>query len=138
MGSPIATKKSGFMCFSFPDVCKTQVGPLTIPIPYPNIGDLINAEQVATTVYANGDPVILQTSIIPDKKTTGDEAGALGSVGGDFPGSIKGQVEFTSASSSVFADNGKPVVRMFDSTKQNNGNAIGQVLGGVPHVLVGD
>jgi hypothetical protein len=32
---------------------------------------------------------------------------------------------------------GKAVVRMLDPTKQNDGNADGVVLGGVPNVLVG-
>lgn len=135
--NPIATNKAGFICFAFPDICKTQVGPAQVPIPYPNIGNLSDAIGFSTNVFADGSLVILQSSVIPI--TTGDEAGAIGSIGGDAPGSIKGKVEFPppdSGSTNVFA-NGKPVIRMFDPTKQNNGNAAGQVLGGVPTVLVG-
>jgi hypothetical protein len=47
-----------------------------------------------------------------------------------------GKVEFATFSLTVKAE-GSNVVRMFDTTKQNNGNAVGQVLGGVPNVLVG-
>jgi hypothetical protein len=36
----------------------------------------------------------------------------------------------------VFA-NGNAVVRLGDPTDQNNGNAVGKVLGGFPKVLVG-
>ncbi len=137
MGQPIATKKAGFIAFAFPDVCNTQVGPATVPIPYPNIGQLSDATNISdgsngNPVYAVGNPVILvNTSEIPT--TTGDEAGALGGV---TSGTTKGKVEFTQGSSSVFVNN-KAVVRMFDPTKQNNGNAVGTVMGGEPTVLVG-
>ena len=129
MGQPIATKTSGFICFAFPDVCLTPAWPSPIPIPYPNIGDLGQAETTSTNVYAGGDLVIHKGSNIP--VTTGDEAGAVGPT-------TKGKVKFTSASKSVFVNNGQGVVRMFDSTSQNNGNAVGKVLGGCPTVFVGD
>jgi hypothetical protein len=135
MGSPIATKKSGFLCFAFPDVCKTQVGPATVPIPYPNIGNLGDATGASTNVFAGGDPVIHKGSKI--SATSGDEAGSLGAVNSKPPNQIKGEVEFTGASGSVYV-NGQPVVRMFDSTNQNNGNAVGRVLMGFPTVFVGD
>ena len=127
MGQPIATQTSGFICFAFPDVCLTPAYPIPIPIPYPNIGDLGQAKATSTNVYAEGDLVIHKGSNIP--VTTGDEAGSASP--------IKGKVEFTTASRSVFV-NGKEVVRMFDSTSQNNGNAVGKVLGGCPTVFVGD
>ena len=136
MGSPIATKTPGFICFAFPDVCQTLVGTATVPIPYPNIGELGQAQDTSESaqVFAGGNPIILENSKIPI--STGDEAGALGSVGGKEPGTIKGEVEFASASSSVYVNN-KRVVRMFDSTTQNKGNAVGTVLGGFPTVFVG-
>ena len=73
-------------------------------------------------------------STIADQKTTGDEAGSLGGV---TSGGTKGAVAFTSSSTTVKV-NDKGVVRMFDSTSQNNDNAVGVVLGGVATVLVGD
>ncbi len=131
MGQPIATQQSGFMCFAFPDVCKTQVGPAQVPLPYPNLGDLGQATGASTDVQAGGNFVIHKGSTIP--MTTGDEAGAIGGV---KSGGIKGPVEFTTASTTVRV-NGEFVVRMFDSTSQNDGNAVGTVLGGFPTVKVG-
>ncbi len=139
MGNPIATKTSGYQCFAFPDVCKTQVGTNEVPIPYPNMGDLGKAKntsgegEVVKPVCVGGDPVILENSEIPE--STGDEAGALGAV--NPPNSTRGKITFTSASKSVFI-NKRGVVRMFDTTKQNDGNAVGRVLGGCPTVFVGD
>lgn len=131
MGLPIATTGGG-ICFAFPDVCNTPAGPAMVPVPYPNIGQLSDAEGVSTTVKVAGNFVLLKGSNI--RKTTGDEAGSGGGVAsGPPPG---GKVEFTSASNSVKV-NGDFVVRMTDSTKQNNGNAIGVVLGGVSSVLCG-
>ena len=137
MGNPIATQTTGFTCFAFPDVCKTQVGPAQVPIPYPNIGNLGDAEATSEDDFAGGKPVVVKSSIIPDQKTTGDEAGNLGAVKSTPPNSIKGKIEFTSASGSVFV-NGKGIVRMFDTTEQNNGNAVGRVLGGLTTVFVGN
>lgn len=132
MGSPIATTGGG-ICFAFPDICYTPAGPgAMVPIPYPNIGQLSDAENVSTTVKVAGNSVILKGSNIP--RTTGDEAGSGGGV--VVSGQISGKVEFISASTSVKA-NGDFVVRMTDSTKQNNGNANGVVLGGVSNVLCG-
>lgn len=140
MGLPIATNQSGFICFAFPDVCDTPAppSPSPVPVPYPNIGQLADAQQVSDAstgvgeVKVGGKHVILaNTSIIP--QTTGDEAG---SAGGITSGTIKGKAEFTRGSSTVKI-HGQSVVRMTDPTKQNNGNAVGMVLGGVPNVLVG-
>ncbi|MCL4704864.1 DUF4150 domain-containing protein [bacterium] len=133
MGSPIATNDSSFICQAFPDVCKTQVGPAQVPIPYPNIGKLSDATGFAPTVFAGGFNVISTASQIPDQLTTGDEAGAIGGV---RSGTTKGAVKFKNELSKVFV-NGQAVVRMFDKTEQNNGNALGQVLSGMPTVLVG-
>lgn len=138
MGIPIATRTSGYQCFAFPDVCDTQVGQARVPIPYPNIGDLGNAQKASSNVFAGGDAVIVgsgeEGSVIPDQQTTGDEAGSLGGVRSH---STKGEVTFNATTTSVYV-NGKPAIRMFDTTEQNNGNAVGRVLGGCPTVFVGD
>ena len=129
MGKPITTT-SGGICFAFPNVCNTLVPPPPgnqVPIPYPSIGQLSDATGTATDVKAGGSLVVINSSTIPS--TTGDAPAV--------PGTKGGKVEFAAASSTVFA-NGSGVVRMFDQTKQNNGNAVGQVLGGFPQVLVGD
>jgi hypothetical protein len=76
--------------------------------------------------------VVREDSFI--KSSTGDEAGTKKGV---TSGTIHDKVKFVTASSSVFV-NGQGVVRMFDTTSQNDGNAVGVVLSGVPTVLVGD
>ena len=132
MGKPITTKSTG-ICFAFPDVCWTPAPGSPVPVPYPNIGQLLDADPVFDEVKAGGNPVVhIDSEIL---RTTGDEAGTKGGVanGGKHPG---GKVEIISASSSVFV-HGKGVVRMFDPTWQNDMNAQGTVLGGVPTVLVG-
>lgn len=126
MGTPVTTKAPG-ICFAFPDVCVTPAVPVPVPIPYPNTGQLESAELVATNVRAGGKLVVLRGSRI--QRTTGDEAGT------QSPNT--GPVTFTNSSSTVRA-NRQGIVRMFDTTSQNNGNAVGTVLGGFPRVLVGD
>lgn len=125
MGTPITTTAPG-ICFAFPDVCVTPAAPSPVPIPYPNTGKLQDA-QGATNVRAGGNFVVLRTSTISN--TTGDEAGS------NSP--TRGPVSFTTSSNTVRA-NRQGIVRMFDTTRQNGGNAVGTVLGGVATVLVGD
>jgi len=135
MGNPVTTKSQG-ICFAFPNVCFTPPVsvpfPHGVPIPYPSIGQLSDATGTAASVKAGANEVVIKSSTIA--QTTGDSAGSLGGV---ISGTAGGKVEFVTTSNSVFAE-GVKVVRMFDTTKQNNGNAQGTVLGGVPTVLVGD
>ncbi len=107
----------------------TSGGP--VPIPYPNQGDLGQATSTSTKVKIKGNPVILQDSQIPS--TTGDEAG---SVGGVMSGMIQGKVTFATYSTKVKVE-GKSVVRMGDTTQQNNNNAVGTVLSGESTVMGG-
>lgn len=129
MGLPITTI-SGGICFAFPNVCLTQIGPATVPIPYPSIGQLKDAGGTSKVMAGGKNVVRIADSIAT---STGDAAGQTGVKSGQPPG---GAVKFTQGSSSVFAD-GSAVVRMFDPTSQNNDNAVGIVLGGLPSVLVG-
>lgn len=131
MGTPMTTKSSG-ICIAFPDICMTPV-PLVgnVPIPYVNIGQLSDVKDTSTNVKAGGKEVVVIESSI--ETTSGDEAGVNNGV---VSGEITGELKFTSASSTVRV-NGKGVVRMFDTTTQNNMNAVGIVLGGIPSVLVG-
>lgn len=66
--------------------------------------------------------------------SSGDEAGTGGGVSS---GTFGGKCTFSSYSGSVRAE-GKEVVRQLDGTRQNGGNAQGQVVVGFPTVLVGD
>ena len=137
MGKPITTD-SGGVCFAFPNVCLTQIGPATVPIPYPSIGQLANAQDTASSVKAGGSKVVTTASYI--ESTNGDEPALP--TGGVTSGNRGGPVIFQQGSSSVNAE-GNPVVRMFDTTGQNTDagratpNATGTVLGGFPTVLVG-
>ena len=130
MGKPITTNFGG-ICFAFPNVCDTVVGPAIVPIPYPSIGQLSDAKGTASSVLAGGSEVVTKASSIDT--TTGDAAGQAGVTSG----TVGGPVSFTGSSATVFAEDSE-VVRMFDQTDQNNGNAVGVVLGGLPTVLVGD
>jgi hypothetical protein len=130
MGKPIA--RADGICMAFPDTCNTPAGTLMVPVPYPNIAQLADASPVASTVTAGGKAVIVKSSEI--QTSSGDEAG---SGGGVSSGTTKGKCTFTSASGTVFAE-GTEVVRQFDSTDQNSGNAQGKVMVGFPTVMVGD
>lgn len=123
MAKPITTKASG-ICFAFPDVCLTPTPVGTIPIPYPNIGDLSQASGVSSKVKIGGKPIVLENSEIPS--TQGDEAGSSGGVAS---GKIMGKVTFTTYSTTVKVE-GKGVVRMSDTTQQNENNAVGTVFYG--------
>lgn len=132
MGLAIATTGGG-ICFAFPDVCKTPPGP--VPVPYPNIGRLEEASGVPISlknVRVAGHWVITKDCKILE--TRGDEAGSGGGI--VIEGKPGGPVIFTSASETVKV-NGQGVVRMTDTTTQNDGNANGMVLGGVSNVLCG-
>ena len=126
MAKPITTN-SGGICFAFPNVLPTTIPPAgPLPVPYPSIGQLSEADGTASTVLAGGSEVVTKASSI--SSTSGDEAADANK---------GGPVEFTGSSSTVFAE-GSEVVRLGDQTLQNNGNAVGTVLGGFSTVLVGN
>jgi hypothetical protein len=131
MGKPITIKNLG-VCYAFPDLCWTTL-PLVgkVPVPYTNIGQLSDVEDTADSVKVNGESVVTSNSSI--SSTTGDEAGVEK---GLISEEIGGKVEFVSYSMTVKAE-GHYVVRLGDITTQNDGNAVGTVLGGFPTVLVG-
>jgi len=125
MGQPITVKDG--ICFAFPNVCLTPAPPSApIPVPYPNIAQLSDATGTATNVNAGGKAVVTEASSI--SSSTGDEAGTSGTHGKEC--------KFTTSSRTVKA-NGKGIVRLGDTTSQNNENAVGTVLGGLTTVLVG-
>ena len=130
MGRPIARTQG--VCFAFPDVCQTPTGASTAPVPYPNVAQLSSASPTASSVKAGGVQVVVADSEIAT--SSGDEAG---SAGGVSSGTFGGACTFSSSSGTVFAE-GKGVVRQLDSTRQNDGNATGQVMVGLATVLVGD
>lgn len=132
MARPITVKEG--ICFAFPDVCLTPAPPAPpIPVPYPNIAQLSDAQDTASDVTAGGKEVVTANSSIAS--STGDEAGSNGGV---TSGTTKGECRFVEGSvSQTVKANGHGVVRLGDQTTQNNENAMGTVLGGFPRVLVG-
>ena len=131
MANPIATKNG--ICFAFPDILKTPTPGGEVPMPYPNIAQLSAAEDTATNVNAGRKAVILKSSKI--SSSSGGEPGVGGGV--VKPGMHLKECTFAKSSETVKA-NGKGIVRQFDPTEQNGGNAKGQVMVGLPTVLVGD
>lgn len=128
MAQPIATTTG--ICFAFPDVLRTPSPGGPVPMPYPNIAQLSEAKQTSPNVNAGGKPVIRKDSSIKD--SSGGEAGT----GKASSGAHLGPCTFTQASATVKA-NGQGIVRQGDPTSQNDGNAVGQVMVGLPTVLVG-
>jgi hypothetical protein len=138
MAKPIAPAKG--IASAFPDVCKTQVGPAQVPLPYPNVAQLSQANSVTDAsgkevlVGPGGDHVLLVDAQVD--RSTGDEAGSIGGVKSQ---GITGPCRLVQASQSViYGPQGKGIVRFLDRTEQNNGNAQGMVLSAFPRVLVGD
>ena len=131
MSKPIARKEG--IAFAFPDVLLTPAPPSSpVPVPYPNIAQLADAVMTASTVKAGRLDVITVASEIPT--STGGEAGTSGGVSS---GTFNQKCTFTMGSGTVLAE-GNQIVRQLDPTMQNNGNAQGQVMVGLPTVLVGD
>lgn len=61
------------MNLGFPDICVTPVGPVPVPIPYPNIAMSATAMPFAETVFLSFVPALMEISEIP--MTLGDQAG---------------------------------------------------------------
>lgn len=129
MGQPIA--RTAGTCVAFPDVLRTPTPGGPVPMPYPNIAQLSAAEQTSPNVNAGGKPVIRKDSSIKDSS-----GGEPGTGGGVSSGTQLKSCTFAQASATVKV-NGQGVVRQGDATKQNDSNAVGQVMVGLPTVLVG-
>ena len=116
------TKQAG-QCFAMPDVCKTPAPPAPpIPTPYPNIAMPMMGNPATTKVLICGMPALTKASKITI--SSGDEAGLAGGVASS---KVMGPAEFIMGSMKVKFE-GNPAVRLGDSTKQNDGNAVGAVL----------
>ena len=114
---------SGGRSAVFPDVCKTPTPPgPPIPLPYPNIAESSSASETASTVSADGQKIMLKTSVF--STSSGDEAG---SVGGVVSNCTQGKAQFIAYSFDVKAE-GQNVPRNADMMKQNGSssyNAVG-------------
>ena len=98
------------------DVCRTQIGPAVVNIPYTNIAKSSDAANTAATVFINGHPVCTKNSCFA--KSTGDEAGNRQ---GLHSGTIMGKADFITASPNVYIE-GIAAVRNGDLMVSNNRN----------------
>ena len=118
MPLPAATRQGGDT-MAFPDTCKTPTPVGTIPIPYPNTAQLMQANPASCpdkVTIMNQAPITKQ-SMVP--QTSGDEAGATG---GAVSGMIKGPAQPKTASTAVDFGCNK-AVRQTDIWGQNGTNA---------------
>jgi hypothetical protein len=74
---PASSKQTG-TCFAFPDVCKTPSPGGPVPIPYPNIGMVMQSRKTATKVKFCNKEAVTKKSEMP--RSQGDEPGTLGGV----------------------------------------------------------
>ena len=128
-----ACTMEGGTTMAMPDVCLTPAPPAPpIPIPYPNLADLMMALESVPTVLIGGLPALNKASMVPI--SSGDEPGVNGGV---ISGTVIGPMEFVMGSM-VVTIGGQPAVRLGDPIKSNKGNAFGTVLvPSQPLVMVG-
>ncbi|VFQ44907.1 DUF4150 domain-containing protein [Desulfoluna butyratoxydans] len=115
-GRTVVHKGSGGTSVASPDICRTQIGPVVVPIPYVNTAMSSDLDGGAQTVKADGNPLGHAKSNF--KKSIGDEAGDKK---GTASGTIQKQAEFTSSSFDVQVE-GNGVARAFDTMIHNNKN----------------
>lgn len=115
---PISTRQGG-SCMAFPDVCNTPTPVGTVPIPYPNVAQLMQANPATCSkrVRILNQAVITKQTAVP--MTSGDEAGAAG---GLVSGVIKGSAQAKTGSIKVKVE-GNPVVFQTCLWGQNGTNA---------------
>ncbi len=74
---PASTIEGG-QCLGFPDVCKTPSTGGPVPVPYPNMGTVMQSVKTAMKVMICQKPVVTKKSEMP--MSQGDEAGVAGGV----------------------------------------------------------
>jgi hypothetical protein len=114
---PAATKGGG-QAVANPDVCKVPAPPgPPVPTPFPNLGDLTQAQMVSVRVKIAGAPAITTGSKL--LRTMGDEAGVGG---GMVSGMNMGPASFKEGVSTVEVE-GNPIVALLNMTAHNGSNA---------------
>lgn len=83
-----ANTQSTAIHMGIPDVCKTPIGPVITPLPYPNIAMTDMAEPVVLNVMIEAMPVHNMMTMV--EMSNGDQAGVLGGVVSNM---IMGQVK---------------------------------------------
>ena len=128
--TPIARKagSAGMIVCMAPDVCKTQVGPATVPIPYMIVSPLAMAQKTVPTVKIGNLEAFTMDS--HTSSCTGDEPGALGGV---VSGVNMGACRPIQGNFTVMVD-GKPLCHttnmfmMNCASPQGVGNTVGQLV----------
>jgi len=115
----IVHKGSGGKSLVFPDVCKTQIGPSVVPIPYPNLGQASDTVKGPKTVKTDGQMPMVKGAKY--SKSTGDEPGKIGGVAS---GVNKSECEFMMYSFDVKFE-GKNACRLGDPLFHNKKNIMG-------------
>lgn len=115
MGMP-ASSKAGGMCLGFPDVCKTPILGVPVPIPYPNMAQVSNAKKTVSKVVIENKETCVKPSKM--KSSSGDEAGVQNGV---ISNKIMKKVVYKKASSKV-QFKGKKAVYHTAMTAHNKGN----------------
>jgi hypothetical protein len=100
---------------AFPDTCKTQVGPATTPLPYPNVADTSDSKgsSCSKKVVIENKKICLKKSEI--STSVGDEPGALK---GTLSNQNKGKAFWTEWYDKVLVE-GQPIVYWTCGTEQN-------------------
>ena len=117
-----ANSQMGGMNLGFPDVCITPVGPVPVPIPYPNIATGMMGVPVTYNVLMGGTPTHNMMTIIP--LTNGDNAGVAIGVAS---GTVMGPSRALTGAFTVLVG-GAPVTRMTSMNLQNSTNCPGVSL----------
>ncbi|MCP1673937.1 hypothetical protein J2T57_001036 [Natronocella acetinitrilica] len=113
---PASTKQAG-QCFAFPDVCKTPSPGGPVPIPYPNIGMVMQVQQESTKVKFAGKGAVTKKSKM--NRSQGDEAGTAGGV---VSNQNMGPVAYKQGSDKVKVE-GQPTQHLTAMTGHNGSNA---------------
>jgi hypothetical protein len=103
------------------DICKTPVGPVVVPIPYPNILDLSMTEPLPTITMGGTPAVNMQCKGLLSQ---GDEAGVLGGV---ISSMIMGTGQFLSGVPNIMIGGAPAIIMGGTATLQNSNNAPGNV-----------
>lgn len=115
---PASTKASGQAVIPGPlDACKTPSPAGPVPLPYPNIAMVMQANSTSAKVKFMNMAAVTTKSEIP--MSSGDEPGVAGGV---VSSRFKGPVSFKTGSSSVKIE-GEKAVHLTSMTGHNGSNA---------------
>jgi Domain of unknown function (DUF4150) len=116
-----ANTSGGGMAFAFPDTLLTPMGPVLMPVPYPNIASGPLGVPPVPNVIIGGAPAHNMGTVIPT--TDGANAGAAGVASGTTAAAATP----TSGAETVLFG-GMPVTRLTDTTSHNAGNVSGSYV----------